>query len=87
MLLDYDCGFVHRKEFTDVGVNRKWVLSTEHIFTFLLGEKIFTFTLAVWGDFFKNHHNTMWMKARKPRKPPLKKPKKRTPGFSLDPDE
>lgn len=84
MLLMYDSSLVQKRVWNEKDGKYQYVEATEHLFTFLWGEKMGTLTLTVWGQWYRDVHNEMWRKAHKPRKPPQKKPKKRAKGFSFD---
>lgn len=84
MLLMYDSSLVQKRVWNEKDGKYQYVEATEHLFTFLWGEKMGTLTLTVWGQWYGDVHNEMWRKAHKPRKPPQKKRKKCTKGFSFD---
>jgi len=83
-LLSYDSNILNFKVTDPYSLKSKLVETTEHTFTFLHGEKIWTFVLKTWGQHCKNRHNEMWCKARKALKHPAKKPKKHPKGFCFD---
>lgn len=84
LLLNYDSNLVKHRVFDPLDRHPQYVEATEHKFTFLVGEKMETVTLTVWGKYYTSRHNEMWIKARKIRTHPAKKPKKRGKGFSFD---
>jgi len=86
MIFDYDSEPGKIKLWDDRKDKGVWVKTVLHTFTYLCGEKWESITLEVWGDNCKLH-NEMWHKARKPRKPPMRKQKRRPASFSFDEEE
>lgn len=84
LLLNYDSNLIKHRVSDPITFKSQYVEATEHTFTFLVGEKMETMTLTVWGKYYASRHNEMWIKARKVRTHPVKKPKKRGKGFSFD---